>query len=425
MGGSDAASQRGPIMKIHTIHGTSGNARSGFGFSHLALCGLIAVAVSSGITHAQTSVGTAMQRGLFTHQGQSYQVVDSASYLSTEVAGSNVAQVACQSCNSCGTSCSGSCGGGLGGGLGCGLLDGRGCNLTDDGCNYGMADVCAPCQPYWYGVAEGLFIERDGGDDRTTSADFQMNGFDYEWAGRYTFGRVPDCVHGCEISYTGLFQWDSRGEAAGVGLNTLLTTQAPLGPANISAFNGATFQSQDYEAEYWSVEANRTLMGWDVAKLLYGVRYMEYDEGYRYFSDTGAATGLLQSGVDNQLFGVQVGLDLLYPVSRCGYADFRGRVGGFLNSVDSEFRLINDGNLEVANFDDDEAFCGMIELSSGIRFRFGSWSIRGGAELWYLSKVASAMDQFGSVIATTTGSRSRLDDDVLMTGLSLGAQLRY
>lgn len=411
-------------MKILSIHDKRGTVSRGLDLSRMVWCGLVAAVVSSfGVAHAQSS-GSPLQQGLFTHQGQSYQVVDAATFLATSDSDGSVAQVTGQSCSSCGTSCGGSCGSSCG----LGLLDPtRSCSLRGDGCNYGLADPCASCQPYWYGVVEGLFIERDGGDSRTAAQDFTLNGFDHEWAGRFTFGCVPDCVHGCEVSYTGLLQWESFGSATdvGFGLNTSLTTAPPLGAANISAFNNASLQTQKYEAEYWSIEANRTLMGWDVAKLLYGFRYIEYDEAFNYFSQNATETGLLQSAVDNQMFGLQVGLDLLYPVSRCGYMDFRGRLGGFFNAVDTEFRLVNDGTLEVRNFDDDEEFCGLIELSSGVRFRFGSWSIRGGAELWYLSNVATATDQFTGVIATTTGNRSRVNGDVLMTGLSLGAKLRY
>lgn len=272
-------------------------------------------------------------------------------------------------------------------------------------------------------------MERDGDENFSLSPNFRMNGFDDEYGGRITIGRVPDCVHGYEISYTGQFEWDMAGSASdpGAGIGTFLAAGAPLAPANLSAFSNATFQSQSYQAKYWSAEANKTLMGWDMAKLLLGVRYIEYDEEFNYLSQNATAAGLVRSDVDNQMYGVQVGMDLLYPISKHGYTDFRTRLGAFVNSADSGLQVFNAGFAQVGNFDDTTDIAGVFEVGGGVRYQLGQMlSLRAGAELWYLSGMATSAHQFRTnVISPTSGSRVRANDDILITGVSVGAQLKY
>ena len=229
----------------------------------------------------------------------------------------SVKQVAFRkNCNSCGTSnCGGSCGGGSyragsmgqyisGGGFSCG----------------------STCAPYRFASVDVLHLERNGQERFTLSPNFVMDDFDFETTARVTVGYVPDCVHGCEFSFTGPIDWDRFGSATSAtgGLGTLLIPGNPVAASDLSAFNtNSNFQSQTHTADYWSVEANKTLIGWDVVKLLVGARYIDYEEEYLYFSqNTAGQSGLLQSSTDNQLFGGQVGLELLYPVGRFAYADF-------------------------------------------------------------------------------------------------------
>ena len=208
-------------------------------------------------------------------------------------------------------------------------------------------------------------------------------------------------------------------------LGTFLSTDASLAPANLSSFNNASFQSQRYDSEFWSIEASKTIVGWDVAKILIGARYIDYDEDFTYISQSAAGVGQLNSDVTNQLFGLQIGLDLLYPVGQFAYADFRGRAGGYLNFADADVSLVNAGAAVFANNDDDEEIAGMFEIGTGFRYQVGeALSVRVGTELWYLTGVATAPDQPRSVLSTSTGNAIRVDDDILFYGLTFGAELR-
>ncbi len=190
-----------------------------------------------------------------------------------------------------------------------------------------------------------------------------------------------------------------------------------------------TASAQTFRAEYWSVEASKTLVGWDIAKLLYGLRYIDYDERFSYVSQNATQNGSLRSSVDNRMLGVQLGLDLLYPISKHAYTDFRGRLGGFVNFAESDVRFVNNGAVVslVSNFDDKNNLAGVIDLGGGLRYQLGQMlSVRAGVELWYMTHVASANDQLSYVVSpTTTGRSLRNKSEVLFTGISLGAELRY
>ncbi|NND99932.1 MAG: hypothetical protein HKN47_21645, partial [Pirellulaceae bacterium] len=176
------------------------------------------------------------------------------------------------------------------------------------------------------------------------SPNFLLGNFDNELGGRFTIGSAPDCVHGCEFTYTGNFNWDRRGRVAiddpnnnPNRLGTFLRPARGFDGSNLSAFGNmfqfdannnvfpppfpipeviptATAQSQVYEAEFWSVEANRTMWAGRYAKLLVGARYIDYEELYVFdsFSPGVGANGEDHAGrilvdTDNDMYGIQVG----------------------------------------------------------------------------------------------------------------------
>lgn len=391
----------------------------------LLLCGAVALCVLTCCSaSAQTASG--VRNGLFINGNDSYQVVNTAAFRTAADVGTpesgSIAQVAYGSCGSCGTtSCGGACGyssyGSFGGSCG------DSCNTYN---NFG--NPCAPCQPYSYVIVEALYLELTGKQRLTYSRDFLTNDFDYEWAPRITIGSVPDCVHGCEATFMGPYEWEKFGQAfdAGFGLGTILTPGLPVAAANLSAFNNADYQNHIYTADYWSLELNKTTVGWDIAKIITGVRYVNYEERFSYYSQNATEAGLLFSQADNRLFGLQVGMDLLYPIARHAYTDFRSRFVALANFAESKVRLDNAGVRVLSTADDKTRIAGMIEIGSGVRYEVGqALSVRAGVEMMYLTRVASAPGQFTPVIRPQTGLRTRVKDDVLLAGLSVGATLKW
>jgi hypothetical protein len=440
-------------MKIHSTHPRISGQTPGSGsaFRLLAICGAVALCVTAGSSsHAQSGLfggsenrptsgspsSGSVRQGLFTHGNEDFRIVSTAAYRTAADVGTteanSIAQVGHGSCSSCGTSCGGSCGAGGGGSCGaggCGVFSACGACGGNCGefCNY-TVNPCESCNPYWYASFDALYMERDGDSNFTLSRFHVLSEFDYEWAGRVTIGCVPNCVEGCELSYTGNLRWDRFGLANSFigGLDSLLIPGTGLTAANLSAFSDADFQAQTYTSEFWSIEANETCMGWDIAKLLIGVRYVEFDEDYNFFSRRGTDLGLLRSGVENQMLGAQVGMDLLYPVRVNTYTDFRTRAGVYANQSENRFTLLNGGFAQVVNSDDRTEAAGMFEVGGGLRYQLGEiLSVRVGAELWYLAGVATANGQFSNVIFPLSGSQTDRGSDVLISGFTFGSELRF
>ncbi len=313
------------------------------------------------------------------------------------------------------------------------------CAAAAEGINYGCF---GGCEPGCYVRAEGLLMRRDGDERLTLSREFALDQFDHEWGMRFTFGRTTDCVEGCEFTYTGGFQWDMSaqiGNPAGAlpgdppgTFETVITSAPAPNDVNVDVFDGGTnvFQRQTYSAEYDSFEFNRTSTGWDVVRLLYGIRYIDYSENYRLSVIDNALgpnqTGLLQSNADNDLIGGQVGLDMGYPLGERLWSMIRARGGVFLNLTDATFRLDNDSTTEVFNRDEARELAGLLEFGTTLRYQLGeSLSISGGYELWYIANVATAPGQLSRVISPGVGSSVNDSEDVFLHGAVFGVELNY
>jgi len=348
-------------------------------------------------------------------------------------------------CQSCGTSCGGSCGGIVGGGYGdscstgnCGSSYGGFGNQYGGGGSFGSGGFSGcgtPCNPYCFVTVEALYMQHQGDARPLIGQSFRSDDFDFEWGTRLTIGSVPDCVHGMEATYVGPFEWDlATGGPLSPALNFAgtggaISSDSLLGPF-FDDFTNVNSEQTEYNAEFWSLEANKTLIGWEVAKVLFGGRYIDYDETYRYsFSQPGAA-GSFISETDNSMYGLQVGLDMLFPVSCHGYMDLRGRAGGYINFAESNVsglkNVAGTQTFQPFSDSDDSDLAGVFELGAGYRYDVGQMlSMRAGVEGWYVTGVANAQDQARQVITRGSFQTVDNDDDFFVIGFNFGAQLKY
>ncbi len=123
------------------------------------------------------------------------------------------------------------------------------------------------------------------------SPNFGLNDYDYEFGLRATVGIVPDCRNGMEFSFIGPFNWTQSATLNGAGIGTFLVLKHRSPHGNLAAFTNATSQTQTYDTEYFSLEANKTLIGWEICKFLFGMRYLDYQDTYLYTSTSAAGTG--------------------------------------------------------------------------------------------------------------------------------------
>ena len=318
--------------------------------------------------------------------------------LGTSVGDVNAGQVApvasyYSACNSCArNNCNGNCGGSM------------------------ASNVCGvPCDPYRYVIVEGLIMDRGSDDSFTLSRSFLLEEFDFEWAPRITFGSVPNCVNGTEFTWVGPLEHSKRTtQTAASGLFSRLTPTAAVTTFDdfVAPFNNAQFHDQLYESTYYSGEANRTLVGWDVVKVLLGARYIRIEEDYLFSTIgtgplPGGASGALGSSTENNLFGLQAGLDMVYPVARYASTDFRLRGGVYANIAESDVQLFNQGAVVLRNASDDVDVAGVFELGGGFRYQLGeALTLRAGGEFWYLTGIATAPGQLGTVVNNRLGPTS-------------------
>lgn len=343
----------------------------------------------------------------------------------------------------CGGNCGGAtCGGGACGGGACGggLLGGN-----RNGCN----DGCATCNPFCYGRVEAVYMRRGDLDNftRSRTPGLMLDEPDFEAAPRITIGTSPDCVTGYEASFVGPLNFDTSRSAIGASGRTLIRdTEQPDGifrlydDATVPVPTPDSVQFQRYQSDYWSVEASKTSMAWDIAKLLFGPRYIRFDEQYDYTGASNAATSLRSGSINtrarNNLIGLQVGADIFNPVCRSTSAYFRGRAGGFYNDAESTTYVNNSvyplggPAVNAARYggrDSHGGFAAMFEIGGGLQYQISEmFSVQGGGELWYLTQVATAEDQIPTVVGVGAAYRgTKASDDVFFAGFNVGATMKY
>jgi hypothetical protein len=312
---------------------------------------------------------------------------------------------------------------------------------------------CPTCQPYCYGRVEALMMRRQGLDNFTRSREFDLDDVDFEFAPRITIGTVPDCVSGTEVSFTGPFNWETSRSVQNVSGRTFLSERVPavLGggggladqdilytmlydPEQVGPVDDPdapiAFQQQRYQSDYWSVEASKTSMAWDIAKLLFGARYISFSEEYSYVASDGPAAAdnsFIFSDTTNDMIGLQVGIDMFTPICRNTSTYLRARAGGYFNMSEATTVVDDQAQRLYGIRDDDNSLAAMFELSNGVQYNLGEMlSIHGGSEIWYLAEVATAEAQLPGLVGARAPSRP-IDsgDDVLFVGFSFGATLKY
>jgi len=288
---------------------------------------------------------------------------------------------------------------------------------------------CSPgCDVNYYVNYEALWLRKEDNSRYSLSRTNLMSDWDYEFGGRYTIGTLEDCVNGWELSYVGPYDWGRFGSATGSGtLQSTLTASGGYTLADVNAFNNADSHVQAWRAHMQSFEVNRKWWTWDVLSTSIGVRYVDYEEDFRFVSSrSGVGTGVLNESIDNEMIGVQLGADILYPVSLRGNIGFKGKGGVYANFDERNAFLSNAGTTLINSGDSDVDVAGLIEL--GV---FGNYhivpSIRltAGYEFWYMPGMATVPEQMPNVITPTSGTIIHDDDDVVLHGGHVGIQVLF
>lgn len=290
----------------------------------------------------------------------------------------------------------------------------------------------AGCDVTFYARYESMWLDREGDDFFSLSRNSFLSDFEYEWAGRYTVGHLSDCVNGWEASYVGPFDWQRGNVVTGTNLQSNLSTPPPAGgytAADIDAFNNATTHSQNWRAQLNSFELNRRWWVWDVLSTMIGVRYIDYEEDFSFFSSGSTAaggSGLLLESVDNEMIGVQIGGDLMYPMSLRSNVGFKGKAGVYANFAERRAFLNNAGTLLINAGDSDTDVAGLLEFGVFTNYHIvPSIRLTAGYEFWWMPGMATIPEQQPGIITPATGTTVFLDDDVFLHGASVGAEILF
>ena len=303
-------------------------------------------------------------------------------------------------------------------------------NLVSDG----VVPNCNPCYTpgcdvSWYVGYEALWLRREGDDNFTMSRFNRMPEFDYEMGrigGRITAGRLFDCHNGFEMVYTGPFEWQRSSDVSGV-LQSNLVPSGDYTAASINTFNNADRHVQTYQAKFNSYELNRTWWTWDVLQTLVGLRYINYEEDYALSTARGGVgTGLLQSSINNNAVGPQIGAQLIRAASLRANYGFKGKIGILANFNDSSTFMTNAGTLLLNANDESVDACGIVEMGVFANYQIvPSVRLTAGYELNYLPRFATVPGQDVAAVNLTSGTSVRTDSDVFLHGGSAGVQILY
>jgi hypothetical protein len=297
--------------------------------------------------------------------------------------------------------------------------------------NEGGYEVPCPCDAgcdfTWFASAEALYFNREGDENFTLSQFNRMSDFDYELGGRFTIGRLWDCVNGWDVTYIGPYEWNRGSDVADPGaLQSRLIPAGGLVAGDLDTFNNADRHIQTHRARLNSLEWNRRHWAWDVMSVFIGVRAIDYREDYAFNSQSGLGNGLYQVNTRNFGIGPQIGGDLRRAVGLRGQFGVKGKAGILANFNRGESFLQNDGTVLGSGSDRDLDVAGIFELGVfGVYSVTRSIRLTGGYEGWFMPGIATVSEQNPAVVSPDIGNKVFATDELFFHGGSAGVEILF
>ena len=314
-------------------------------------------------------------------------------------------------------------------------------------------------QQHWSFSAELLYLERtiedvDTAVDVDTRAVFGTDAleFDLDAGARFTLGYHIDPTNSIEVSYFGLHEWN----------DSVTFTSSPFEPntpENLNAafklqpfvddnpdpedFNQALSQDIDYSTDLDNFELNyrRQLIrggASDNFQLAFvaGFRYLNLNENFDLVSDDGVGEdkGTYEIDTDNDLFGLQIGGDATFQISRHFGLGLRARAGLLFNSASQRSKLVNFNTVGGSGIGQDvfrgdgsrTDFSSLVELGIFAHVDINSnVSIRAGYNFLNLGNIATAPGQFADSPNFPDSLSGLNRTSVSFSGPSIGITARF
>lgn len=276
-----------------------------------------------------------------------------------------------------------------------------------------------------YCVVDALYYTRNGG--LVFGGNFSgFNDFEWTMGGRVTLGYRFDVTSGFEASYMGFDPWLAVTEQfdAGGGLFGNLGAVGGFNPANLSAFDNATYLEQFQRSDLHSSEISQTYWGWDVVKTSLGVRFLSFDDFFRLSSaNTVGEQGFYTLDLENTMIGMQSGMELFYDIGYRLSFSMVSKIAVYANRYEGQTTIVNDGVTVLNNSDEETDFGasaefglhGHYQILPRVRARFG-YDLLG---LW---EVATTSQNFNPAVSPGTGTLYFNDDDAIFHGVFVGVE---
>ncbi len=254
--------------------------------------------------------------------------------------------------------------------------------------DYGSRDSTFDCCGFitasrYYGIFDALYWSRNDGVFRASNIS-TIGDYDFNAGARITLGKKRDSTRGFEVSYMQLDPLITSSTQA-TQSPALIGALFPLSQNNLpndafTAFRNGTYAQQWHKTQLHSLEVNRTWWGSDVAKAFWGLRYIDFQDDFRLsMANAAGESGYHQIRGENQLFGAQGGMEILYDIGYRLSFSYGAKIGGYANAASNTVQHINAGairgfnNVEQTEFAWNAEFgiWGRYKLTPNIRFRAG------------------------------------------------------
>ena len=276
----------------------------------------------------------------------------------------------------------------------------------------------------WYVAADFVPLTYDPNHDVVVARRFMLDGPtalstsdldpEFDSGARLTFGRTFGGCYQVEGIYQGVYSWDDVATVADSG--GVLSSIANGFTTETGSFAGETLFTAMHSAEVnFRAWLDLPPGPFDV-QLLVGARHMSIDEDFGFQFDVPASDILIET--KNDLWGVQLGIDLKWLVHPRCYIDFDAKGAICNNNVQLD---TNDAESGVAS-SDRTAFLGDLLLTANWQMT-PSWSIRAGYQALFVNGVAVGPDNLAANAALLQAGRpAQLDDrgEVVFHGPVLG-----
>lgn len=309
---------------------------------------------------------------------------------------------------------------GMGSMVGTGPVFGMRDSLSMGGAQYGQCGNMPDANNYVF--LEGLYWTRN--DDGMIGTTFGgVGGDEWAWGGRVTLGARTDQVSGLEVSYFGLDSIEletTQNDPAG-NIDAVFTAGTGFGFLQLGSFFSATDTFQRFATDLQGFSFNRVRYAWDVARSHLGFRVLYMKDEYQLDSSSAGGDGRLGIGARNIMLGPEFGVDFLYDVGRQVSYSYGGKVAGYVNAVEVDTVLFNNGTQFLNNQERTGRAAASLELNANGYYHFTPNSrFKLGYNTLWLWGVASANDNFPFVLGPFTGIDADTSDSTFFHGVNFG-----